>query len=212
VDHIEVGGVAVLGVGPGSPIEQVFLYSVDGVYFVAVIVGNPVLLVALMAIRLVGHPRLDCLPCGDRPGLRSSAPHRANRALLPGDRSRGRAGLRDDRPGAWLGLASGTRAIDTTAIRPTFRSWTPSSTNTAAERAGSVSRAPSSEAPKPQPARSGPRLMTGSETRLLVTTPFTKRPMPSLPHGLEVVSMRSIWFATRSTERSPSSSRTPQRR
>jgi hypothetical protein len=47
---------------PGSPIEQVFWYSVSGVFMVAVFYGVPVLLVFLLpwrlAIRLVGHPRL----------------------------------------------------------------------------------------------------------------------------------------------------------
>jgi predicted neutral ceramidase superfamily lipid hydrolase len=47
---------------PGSPIEQVFWYSVSGVFMVAVFYWIPVLLVVLLAwrlaIRLVGHPRL----------------------------------------------------------------------------------------------------------------------------------------------------------
>jgi hypothetical protein len=47
---------------PGSPIEQVFWYSVSGVFMVAVFYGVPVLLVVLptwrLATRLVGHPRV----------------------------------------------------------------------------------------------------------------------------------------------------------
>lgn len=46
----------------GSPIEQVFWYAVGSMFFVTMLYGIPVLLVALLAwrlaIRLVGHPRL----------------------------------------------------------------------------------------------------------------------------------------------------------
>lgn len=47
---------------PGSPIEQVFWFSVAGVFFVGLFIGIPVLLVGLLvwrlAIGLLGHPRL----------------------------------------------------------------------------------------------------------------------------------------------------------
>jgi hypothetical protein len=47
---------------PGSPIEQVFWYSIGTVFYSAVFFGIPVLLLALpawrLAIHLVGHPRL----------------------------------------------------------------------------------------------------------------------------------------------------------
>lgn len=46
----------------GSPIEQVFWYAVGSMFFLTVVYGIPMLLVALLAwrvaIRLLGHPRL----------------------------------------------------------------------------------------------------------------------------------------------------------